>query len=105
MYKQSRGRPGEHPDADVCDDYSHCAAYQPDAVKTFSTGYSRIRKAVKDTAGQILTCDGAPIGGCGSTASAVRRPSLPPMSGARIFRICKAWSVRAARSTPDTRAR
>lgn len=46
---------------DVCDDYSHCAAYQPDAVKTFSTGYSRIRKAVKDTAGQILTCDGAPI--------------------------------------------
>ena len=59
--KQSRGRPAEHPDADVCDDYSHCAAYQPDAVKTFSTGYSRIRKAVKDTAGQILTCDGAPI--------------------------------------------
>ena len=61
VYKQSRGRPAEHPDADVCDDYSHCAAYQPDAVKTFSTGYSRIRKAVKDTAGQILTCDGAPI--------------------------------------------
>lgn len=29
--------------------------------KTFSVGYSRIRKAVKDTAGQILTCDGAPI--------------------------------------------
>ena len=61
VYKQSRGRPAEHPDADVCDDYSHCAAYQPDAVKTFSVGYSRIRKAVKDTAGQILTCDGAPI--------------------------------------------
>ena len=61
VYKQSRGRPAEHPDADVCDDYSHCAAYQPDAVKTFSTGYSRIRKAVKDTAGQILTCVGAPI--------------------------------------------
>ena len=60
-YKQSRGRPAEHPDADVCDDYSHCAAYQPDAVKAFSVGYSRIRKAVKDTAGQILTCDGAPI--------------------------------------------
>ena len=39
VYKQSRGRPAEHPDADVCDDYSHCAAYQPDAVKTFSTGY------------------------------------------------------------------
>ena len=50
--ERSRGRPAEHPDADVCDDYSHCAAYQPDAVKTFSTGYSRIRKAVKDTAGQ-----------------------------------------------------
>ena len=61
VYKQSRGRPAEHLDADVCDDYSHCAAYQPDAVKTFSVGYSRIRKAVKDTAGQILTCDGAPI--------------------------------------------
>lgn len=24
VYKQSRGRPAEHPDADVCDDYSHC---------------------------------------------------------------------------------
>lgn len=104
VYKQSRGRPAEHPDADVCDDYSHCAAYQPDAVKTFSTGYSRIRKAVKDTAGQILTCDVHRLRLC-STASAVRRPSLLPMSGARIFRICKAWSVRAARSTPDTRAR
>ena len=81
VYKQSRGRPAEHPDADVCDDYSHCAAYQPDAVKTVH---------------RLRLC---------STASAVRRPSLPPMSGARIFRICKAWSVRAARSTPDTRAR
>ena len=39
VYKQSRGRPAEHPDADVCDDYSHCAAYQPVAVMTFSTGY------------------------------------------------------------------
>ena len=26
-YKQRTGRPEAHPDADVCDDYHHCAAY------------------------------------------------------------------------------
>lgn len=61
VYKQSRGRPAEHPEADVCDDYTHCAAYEPAAVKTFSTGYARVRQAVKDTAGQILVYDGAPV--------------------------------------------
>ncbi len=61
VYKQSRGRPAEHPEADVCDDFHHCAAYQPDAVKAFSGGYARIRKAVQDTAGQVLTYNGTPI--------------------------------------------
>ena len=61
VYKQSRGRPAEHPDADVCDDYSHCAAYQPAAVQTFGGSYAQVRKAVRDTAGQILTYEGAPI--------------------------------------------
>ena len=81
VYKQSRGRPAEHPDADVCDDYSHCAAYQPDAVKTFSTGYSRIRKAVKDTAGQILTCDGAPIAAVFHCVSGPKTESAADVSG------------------------
>ena len=84
VYKQSRGRPAEHPDADVCDDYSHCAAYQPDAVKTFSTGYSRIRKAVKDTAGQILTCDGAPIAAVFHCVSGPKTESAADVWGADI---------------------
>ena len=96
VYKQSRGRPAEHPDADVCDDYSHCAAYQPDAVKTFSTGYSRIRKAVKDTAGQILTCDGAD---CGCVP-------LRQRSEDRVCRRClgRGYSVSAKRGQPGRHA-
>ena len=35
VYKQSRGRPAEHPDADVCDDYSGCTGERrkPDSEK------------------------------------------------------------------------
>lgn len=60
--KLVRGRPEAHPDADVCDDHRHCAAYRALATQT-ATGddYDRIRQAVRDTAGEILTYGGAPI--------------------------------------------
>lgn len=60
--KISRGRSETHPDADVCDDFHHCAAYRDIAVETAAgTDLSRVQQAVRDTAGEILTYDGAPI--------------------------------------------
>ena len=62
VYKLSRGRPEVHPDADLCDDYRHCAAYRDVAVETAAgSDLSRVQQAVEDTAGEILTYDGAPI--------------------------------------------
>lgn len=62
VYKLSRGRPEVHPDADLCDDYRHCAAYRDIAVETAAgSDLSRVQQAVEDTAGEILTYDGAPI--------------------------------------------
>nr|WP_295946962.1 stage II sporulation protein D [uncultured Agathobaculum sp.] len=62
VYKLSRGRPEVHPNADLCDDYHHCAAYRDVAVETAAGGdLSRVQQAVEDTAGEILTYDGAPI--------------------------------------------
>ena len=62
VYKLTRGRPDAHPNADLCDDFRHCAAYR-DPVQAASAdgGISNVQKAVRDTAGEILTCDGAPI--------------------------------------------
>ncbi len=68
LYKQQAGRPAQHEDADVCDDPTHCAAFVD--VKTEAaarwgeqadTAADTIRKAVEDTAGQVLTYEGAPI--------------------------------------------
>lgn len=62
VYKMERGRPDAHPDADVCDDYHHCAAYRTPAEPALGgAGLSPIEQAVQDTAGQILTYEGAPI--------------------------------------------
>lgn len=62
VYKMAAGRPAAHPDADVCDDYHHCAAYRDIAVETASgSDLSRVQQAVQDTEGEILTYDGAPI--------------------------------------------
>lgn len=62
VYKMAAGRPEAHPDADVCDDFHHCAAYRDIAVETASgSELSRVQQAVQDTEGEILTYDGAPI--------------------------------------------
>lgn len=105
VYKQSRGRPGR---ASGC---GCLRRLQPLCSISAGRGQDVQHRLFADTQGRqghgradpdLRRCTDC---GRGSTASAVRRPSLPPMSGARIFRICRAWSVRAARSTPDTRAR
>ncbi len=73
VYKLGRGRPAAHPDADLCDDYRHCAAYRDAAAAAAAGGdLSRVRQAVQDTAGQILTYEGAPIAAVFHCASGPR---------------------------------
>lgn len=67
-YKMQHGRPAQHENADVCDDFHHCAAYIDLAVeasgrwgKDADTYENVIEKAVRDTKGQIVTSGGEPI--------------------------------------------
>ena len=72
VYKLGRGRPAAHPEADLCDDYRHCAAYRDAAAAAAAGGdLSRVRQAVQDTAGQILTYEGAPIAGATQKAYSI----------------------------------
>lgn len=68
LYKQQNGRPAQHKDADVCDNPAHCAAYvdlkTEAAVRwgdSADTDAAKIRQAVQDTAGMVLTYEGKPI--------------------------------------------
>lgn len=105
VYKQSRGRPAEHPDAGCL------RRLQPLCGISAGRGQDVQHRLFADTQGSqghgradpdLRRCTDC---GCVPLRQRSEDPSLLPMSGARIFRICKAWSVRAARSTPDTRAR
>lgn len=68
LYKQQTGRPAQHKDADVCDNPAHCAAYID--LKTQASARwgeradadaAKIRRAVQDTAGMVMTYEGKPI--------------------------------------------
>ena len=67
-YKQAAGRPAEHEDADVCDDYHHCAAYIDLAAEASGrwgseadTYENAILQAVEATRGQIVLYEDQPI--------------------------------------------
>lgn len=76
------GRPDAHPDADLCDDYRHCAAYRSPAVSVFGTDeLSAIRAAVRDTEGEILTSEGAPIAAVFHCVSGPRTESAADVWG------------------------
>ena len=82
LCKLSRGRPDAHPDADLCDDYRHCAAYRSPAVSVFGTDeLSAIRAAVRDTEGEILTSEGAPIAAVFHCVSGPRTESAADVWG------------------------
>ncbi len=54
----------KHNTADVCTDYRHCQAYkeQAEIIEAFSASQqSLVRRAVNETAGEILIYDGKPI--------------------------------------------
>lgn len=85
VYKLSRGRPDVHPDANLCNDYHHCAAYRDVAVETAAgSDYSRVQRAVEDTAGQILTYDSAPIAAVFHCVSGPRTESAKDVWGEDI---------------------
>lgn len=86
LSKVSRGRSDLHPDADVCDDFHHCAAYRDYAVAVSSGdgNLSSIETAVKETAGQILTYDGSPITAVFHCASAPKTESALDVWGSDI---------------------
>lgn len=67
-YKLTAGRADAHPDADVCDDYHHCAAYLDLAAEASGRWGSEagayesaIVDAVRATRGQVVKYDGKPI--------------------------------------------
>ncbi len=72
VYKMSMGRPDEHPDADLCDNFAHCAAYREPALAAISGEASNIRKATEKTKGEILCYENAPIAAMFHCASAMR---------------------------------
>lgn len=82
LCKLSRGRPDAHPDADLCDDYRHCAAYRSPAASVFASGeQSAVRAAVQDTEGEILTSEGAPIAAVFHCVSGPRTESAADVWG------------------------
>ena len=82
LCKLSCGRPDAHPEADLCDDYRHCAAYRSPAVSVFGTDeISAIRAAVRDTEGEILTSEGAPIAAVFHCVSGPRTESAADVWG------------------------
>lgn len=68
VYKQAHGRPEAHADADVCDDFTHCAAYIDLAAQASgrwgdnAESYENtLLQAVRDTAGEVVLHEGTPI--------------------------------------------
>lgn len=68
VYKQSLGKDTKHPDAAVCDDYTHCAAFvELDTQAEDLWGNKadewtkKVQAAVKATEGEIVTYNGSPI--------------------------------------------
>lgn len=66
--RQEQKKDEKHPDADVCDDYTHCAAYLDLATEGQKHWGSRaeiwrekVEQAVQETSGEIVTYQGEPI--------------------------------------------
>lgn len=77
IYKENLGKDEQHPDAVVCDDYTHCAAYvdmNANAEALWGSKASRWKKqiqaAVSATRNEILTYDGDAIAAVFHAASA-----------------------------------
>ena len=84
LYKMQHGPSQNHPDADLCTDYSCCSAYSTEAEARARWGdkqeeyAARIRSAVAETDGQAVLYDGAPINAVfhSSSSGATERAAL-----------------------------
>ena len=68
VYKQSLGTDTQHPNAAVCADYTHCAAFvdlDTEAKQQWGSNAAawteKIKTAVRETSGQVVTYNGTPI--------------------------------------------
>lgn len=91
MYKRAQGTDSDHPDAVVCDDYRHCAAFadlEQDASELWGlkadTYRERIEQAVQQTEGRIVTYDGEPIAAVFHAASGGQTESAKAVWGTDI---------------------
>ena len=91
VYKQSLGTDDTHPDAVVCDDYTHCAAVVDldsgaEALwgKNAEEWSEKVRKAAEDTAGKIVTYDGKAIAAVFHAASAEHTEAAVSVWGSDI---------------------
>lgn len=91
LYKMQAGRPEQHENADVCDDYRHCAAYID--LKTAASGRwgdqaeayeNAITEAVKATAGEVVQYEGKPIIAVFSAASSARTETSADVWGSDV---------------------
>lgn len=90
-YKQRTGRPEAHPDADVCDDYHHCAAYIDLAAEASGrwgseaeTCENAILSAVRATTGEVVTYEGEPIIAVFCAASGEKTESSADVWGSEV---------------------
>lgn len=67
-HKESEGKSSKHKDAIVCTDFRHCQEYKSpkelekaNGKSWMKTSYSKIKQAVDETKGQIITYQGEPI--------------------------------------------
>lgn len=91
MYKRAQGTDRDHPDAVVCDDYQHCAAFvdlEEEAGGLWGLGAHNSRKAIQDavqeTAGMIVTYGGEPIAAVFHAASGGQTESAQAVWGTDI---------------------
>lgn len=87
-YKLASGRPEAHSEADVCDDYHHCAAYIDLAAEASGrwgngaeTYQNAILEAVRATAGEVVLYEGKPIIAVFSAAAAEKTESSADVWG------------------------
>lgn len=91
MYKQSQGTDQTHPDAVVCDDYTHCAAFVDLDTQSgdlwggkAKEWKKKVQAAVEATKGEIVTYNGSPIAAVFHSASAQETESAVSVWGTDI---------------------
>lgn len=91
VYKQSLGTDTQHPNAAVCADYTHCAAFvdlDAEAKQQWGSNAAawteKIKTAVQETNGQVVTYNGTPIAAVFHSAAAKQTEAAVSVWGTDI---------------------